>query len=349
MIRAHGVSVFPAAAAPPESDNMNFEGIEGGASGGGPTLTADEQAFFESGGEKGIPTDETGGGAGGDAGGAGDGAAAGAGTDKPGATGDNQGGEGKGNQHVPLATFLEEKKARKDLATQLADAQRQIAEFTGKFSIIERLKLAGADPGTEQPAAPPTPEEDIFGAVKHVGETVAQMQKRLDDQAAAEKQARETATAQTEFVNRYRNDAETFQKANADYRTAYDFLLQSRAAELQAIGYDTPEALHQALIADETAIAEMAFAKNKSPAEMIYALAKQRGYKMAAADPSKGKGAEKLDAIERGQAANKSLSSTGGSAGDADMTAEALIAMPAAEFEAWCDKNPAKAKRLFGG
>ncbi|WP_342711511.1 hypothetical protein AAFG13_06625 [Bradyrhizobium sp. B124] len=307
-------------------------------------MTADEEAFFSSGGEKEIPTGD------------------GGGSDAGGAAGGGEGGEGKAaggeakpgdgapkNDHVPLATFLEEKKARKELATRYQETEKQLAELRGKFAIIDRLKLAGADPGPEQPAAPPTPEEDIFGAVKHVGETVAQMQKRLDDQAAAEKQAKETATAQTEFVNRYRSDAETFQKSNPDYRTAYDFLLQSRAGELQAIGFDTPEALHQALIADEAAIAEMAFAKGKSPAEMIYALAKQRGYTKAAADPSKGKGAEKLDAIERGQAANKSLSSAGGSAGDADMTAEALIAMPADEFEAWCNKNPAKAKRLFGG
>jgi len=320
---------------------MNFEGIEGGAGGGGPTMTAEEEAFFSSGGEGTIPTGEGGGEGSGETSGTVEGGEGG--TPKAPDTSTTK------NDHVPLATFLEEKNARKEMARQLADAQKQIAEFTGKFSIIDRLKLAGADPGTEQPAAPPTVEDDIFGAVKHTNETVAQLQKRLDDQAAAEKKAREDAAAQTDFVNRYRNDAETFQKATPDYRTAYDFLLQSRAAELQAIGYDTPEALHQALIADETAIAEMAFSKNKSPAEMIYALAKQRGYKAAAPDPSKGKGAEKLETIERGQAANKSLSSTGGSAGDADMTAEALIAMPADEFEAWCNKNPAKARRLFGG
>ncbi|WP_029082897.1 hypothetical protein [Bradyrhizobium sp. th.b2] len=319
----------------------DFETTEGT---GGPSLSADEEAFFSSGGEKEIPTGDGGGSdAGGVAGGGDDGAGKPAGGEaKPGDSTPK-------NDHVPLATFLEEKKARKEIDRQFRETQQQLAELKGKFAIIDRLKLAGADPGTEQPAAPPTPEEDIFGAVKHVGETVAQMQKRLDDQAAAEKTARETAAAQTEFVNRYRNDAETFQKTNADYRTAYDFLLQSRAAELQAIGYDTPEALHQALIADEAAIAEMAFAKGKSPAEMLYSLAKQRGYKAAAADPSKGKAAEKLDTIERGQAANKSLSSAGGNAGDADMTAEALIAMPAEEFEAWCNKNPAKAKRLFGG
>jgi uncharacterized protein (DUF2342 family) len=98
----------------------------------------------------------------------------------------------------------------------------------------------------------------------------------------------------------------------------------------------------------------MAFQRGKSPAQMLYDLANQRGYKKAsAAAPKPGAeeeaAAEKLARIERGQAEHKSLSNTGGSSGDQDMTAEALIAMPADEFEAWCNKNPAKAKRLFGG
>jgi hypothetical protein len=34
---------------------------------------------------------------------------------------------------------------------------------------------------------------------------------------------------------------------------------------------------------------------------------------------------------------------------DGDMTAEILPKMPMDEVEAWCTKNPAKAKRLIGG
>ena len=96
---------------------------------------------------------------------------------------------------------------------------------------------------------------------------------------------------------------------------------------------------------------EMAMERGKSPAEMLYDLANQRGYKKAdaAANPDTGAAAEKLATIERGQAAHKSLSNTGGSSGDQEMTAEALIDMPAAEFETWCEKNPARARRLFGG
>jgi hypothetical protein len=176
------------------------------------------------------------------------------------------------------------------------------------------------------------------------------MQKREADEKAAKEANEKAAAEQKTFVDKYVADCNAFESKTPDFKPAYNFLLNSRAAELKAIGYDTPETLHQALVADEFAIAQVAFERGKSPAEMIYALANQRGYKKApAADPDAGAAAEKLATIQRGQAAHKSLSNTGGSSGDQDMTAEALISMPAAEFEAWCDKNPAKAKRLFGG
>lgn len=305
--------------------------------GGTPSLSADEAAFFESGGEKAIPAEGidagTGGGEGGEA--------------KP--AGEAKPSDSPKNDHVPLATFLEEKKARKELSGKLTEYEKQIAEFKGKFAIIDRLKLPG-EAAAAVPAGPPSPEEDIFGAVKHVGETVAQMQKAAADAKAAQEATEKTASEQKVFVDKYRKAADEFEQVNPDFKEAYNFLLNSRAAELKAIGYDTPETLHNALIADEMAIAQMAFERGKSPAEMLYNLSKQRGYKQeAAADPNKGKAAEKLETIERGQAANKSLSNAGGSSGDPEMTAEALIAMSSEDFEAWTNKNPAKARRLFGG
>jgi hypothetical protein len=300
--------------------------------GGTPSLSADEAAFFESGGEKAIPSE---------AAPAGEGNEAKTGTEaKP--------GDAPKNDHVPLATFLEEKKARKELAGKLTDYEKQIAEFKGKFAIIDRLKFAGeAEPAA--PAGPPSPEVDIFGAVKHVGETVAQMQKAAADAEKAKADSEKARADEKVFVDKYRKACDDFEAETPDFKAAYNHLLNARAAELKAIGYDTPETLHNALIADELAIAQMAFEKGKSPAEMLYNLANQRGYKKEQAADAKSAAAEKLEAIERGQAANKSLSNAGGSSGDPDMTAEALIAMPADEFEAWTNKNPAKARRLFGG
>jgi hypothetical protein len=138
--------------------------------GGAPSLSADEEAFFSSGGEKSIPAEG--------------GAAPAADTEvKP--AGEAKPGDAPKNDHVPLATFLEEKKARKELSGKLTEYEKQIAEFKGKFAIIDRLKLQGeTEPAA--PAGPPNPEEDIFGAVKHVGETVAQMQKAAADAKAKE-------------------------------------------------------------------------------------------------------------------------------------------------------------------
>lgn len=320
---------------------------ENNDTGGSSGFTPSEDAYFASGGESALEGGE--GGAAPDAGAA-DGSASDGAAPADGAAAPAP----KGDQNVPLARFLEEKKARKGLETQ-------IAELRGKFSIIERL--GAPDPAAAAaPVVPPTAEEDIFGNVKHVGETVAQLQKRLDDADAATKAQGE----QSAFVNNYKADAETFKAKSPDYMDAYNFVLQARANELLSIGYDNPsdptltpdeahaarKALHDALTADEYAIAEMAFAKKKSPAEMLYNLAKQRGYKPAAAAGAEGeggKGAETLDRIERGQAANKSLTTPGGATGDAGMTAERLLAMPLDQFEAWADKNPAAAKRIMGG
>lgn len=331
-------------------------------------MSAEETAYFESGGESGITESGDGGG---DSGGA-DGAGATEGGDGGTDSGQPEAGKAAAKtanaDHVPLATFLSEKTARKGLEKQLAEQAQKIANFEGKFSILERLKGAAAD-GVDPnaPKVPPTVEEDIFGNVKHTNETVAQLQKRLDDKEAAEKTALETTEKQTTFVNTYKADAAQFEAKNPDYRAAYNHLLQSRASELISIGYDNPKALqdagaspqevqaafkalHDAVVADEYGIADLAMKKGKSPAEIIYGLAKQRGYaKAAAAGDGKSDAEKLLENIERGQNANKSLNGTGASSGDAEMTGERLIAMPQDEFEAWCTKNPAKARRLMGG
>lgn len=314
----------------------------------GPAFSPEENAFFESGGESSIPetgSDTSGSDTGGDAGRTE--------PEKPlVADKDGKGGD-KVEKMVSLSALHEERTKRQERDAEIRKISLENAELKGKFSIIERLNLPAKE--AEAPKLPPNVDDDIFGAVRHVGETVAQMQARLD---AADKAKADEATATTErttFVNNYKADAAKFEATKPDYRKAYDFILASRAAELKAIGFDTPEAVHNALTADEFAIAEMAFSKGKSPAEMFYNLAVQRGYKpadaaAAAADAGTGKGAEILDNIARGQALNKSLNDAGGSGGDGGaMTAAQLIAMPMAEFEEWTAKNPAKAKRLMGG
>jgi len=244
--------------------------------------------------------------------------------------------EPKVEKMVSLAALHEERNRRREIDRQYRETQQQLAELKGKLSIVERL----APEKTE--AKEPTVEEDIFGVVKNTTQTVADIQKQLKEQADQQKAEGE----RNALISAYRSDAAKFETENPDFKTAYNHLLQSRAAELQTMGYTDPRALHEALTNDEMSIAQMALSQGKSAAEIIYNLAKQRGYAKADDKPS---AAEKLANIEKGQAANKSLSSTGGTAGEADMTAEALLKMPMDEFEKYAEKNPAKVRRLMGG
>lgn len=289
-----------------------------------PELTAGENAFFESGGEVEVA----------DGGGE---AWTGEGEGEQAASQDDDASRQRqrAEKMVSLAALHEERGRRKDLDRRNRDLETQLAEMRGRFQIIERLNTTDAAP--EQPV---TPESDIFGYARKTGESVAALQKRLDAQEAE----RQNQNARSHIVSAYRADAAQFEAQNPDFKAAYQHLLNARVQELTSLGYDNAQAMHQALMSDEMSIAYSALQRGRSPAEIIYNLAQQRGY-----NGGRNSAASRLDTIERGQFANKSLSNAGGFAGDGDVSAEMLLRMPIEEFEAWCTKNPGRAKRIMGG
>jgi hypothetical protein len=338
---------------------MNFDN-SGGA------FTPEETAYFESGGETELPADTgsdlAGGEGGGDdvtnMGGEGDGS----GGNKP-EGGKQPNDKDKSNSTVPYSALHEERQKRKQLGGEVDQLKGQLSEMGGKLAVLLGLQKKPEGEG-DKPAGPPKPEDDIFGAVNDTNSRLAKLEKAREDDAAAAKEDGERAT----FVSNYRADADAFTKDNADYKDAYNFLLNTRAVELIAIGYDDPaelkkngadletvqaaaKALHDALVADEFAIAQMAAGKKKSAASIIYNLAKQRGYKKADAKPGEGegKGAAQLETIERGLNSNKSLNGAGGGADGDEMTAQRLINMSLSEFEKYAEANPDKVRELMGG
>lgn len=290
----------------------------------GAQLTPAEESYFESGGTSEIPTEAP--------------AAQETTSAEPVAAKEPAKEETTADKTVPLAALHEERTRRRELDRKARDLETQLAELKGKFSIVERL-----NPTKEEKV--PTVEEDIFGVVKNTTTDVAKIKEVLakqDEEAKARK-------AEDELITAYRADAAQFRSKQADFDAAYNHLMQSRVAELQAMGYTSPQMLQQALLADERAIAEMALKDGQSPSERIYELAKLRGYAVKAEKAAEKPAAEKIAELEKAQAANKSLAGTGGGTGETEMTAEQLIKMPMAEFEAWCEKNPAKARRMLGG
>lgn len=294
---------------------------------GDTALTEAETKYFDTGGEAELPADtgatEPEGGDGGQT------------SAEHGA--DATGGDAEKNKTVPIHALHEERERRKALDKRARDLEIENAKFRERFSILEKLNGKG-----DEPKGPPKPEDDIFGAFSHLSQTVQSLQQKLAEGEATSRQEGQVA----QLVRHYQDDAAQFTAKTPDFQEAYNFLIRSRAEELMALGYESHADLEDALKNEEISIATLAFQKGKSPAEVIYGLAQMRGYKKA--DP-KAAAEAKLDTIERGSGLNKSLSAAAGASGDDEMTAERLLSMPNDEFETWCNKNPAKARRLMGG
>lgn len=207
----------------------------------------------------------------------------------------------------------------------------------------ERFRMAMPKQGAPQP--PPKPDEDIFGAVNYQGQAInhiAQKINQYEQQIAAQGQMKQLADwAQSQ-------EAE-FKKENADYDNALKHLRETRANELRSVWGLNDAAVNNALIDEERQILMAAARMGRNPAELAYNSAKQRGYQKGAAKASSAEEmSTKLNTIEEGQKASKSLSNVGGKAGGGEVSMEQVLKMPDDEFGAWKTKNYAKWRRMKG-
>lgn len=358
-------------------------------------LTAEELKYLETGGAEGLDdpnpaagegqSDGTQGGPDGGEGGSGDDSQAGAeGADKgqgqdqgDGEQGKAKGGEGDGRpKFVPFDNFhainekykstrdelqtlkgqLEEQRstAQKLLETvQQRAGQKQDGEGTQELSIDDIKKMA---------------REDIFGAFEKLLDQTTAIQGKFSEIEKTSKEAGERTQADLAEMNMktaYRDDAVRFAGKEPEFASAYKYLMQGRAKELQAIGFgDGDEQKIMGQIAkEEKSIVAAALEKGKSPAEALFEIAKARGFAPPAKQQqqqSNGQGQQgqsqksdaekKLEGVEKGQQAFKSLS-TSGSGGGEGLTIEGLAAMSEDEFLRLVSdpKIAAQVEALMGG
>lgn len=218
---------------------------------------------------------------------------------------------------------------------------------------------AESDPLTEDPI---DPEVDVFGALKQSQRRVEALAKKLAEKDQREE--RQTAAATT--GNRYKDDALSYARENADFVPAYNHLVASLHAEYEAMGV-ADKAKRDAMISQaEQQFVSDAFKNNQRPSELLFRLAKARGFTGKAPPPAGGNGqsngaapagetpdpdaVKRINRINEGKAASVTLTGAGGSGGGSGLTMEALANMSEAEFKAMRDKFGAKAiDRIMGG
>jgi hypothetical protein len=275
-----------------------------------------------------------------------------------------------------------EKTRRQELQRELQARETSIAAERASTAaerekwarLDERLKVfqQAVEPPAQQPAAPPDPEADPFGYMRWLGEQVNGLAGKTD-QVATNVQERDAAT---ELQTTYVRDAREFATRQADFGQAYNWLMANRDAELSAAGYTDPAERMRIITLDERDIVARALMARQTnpnaagPAQIIYGLARARGFQApapAAPLPSgsaghTGNGAaasspapaaapptvtQQVEAIQRGQAASRSLSSAGGAPAPAGIDLAKLADMDDNEYAAWRSSLTAAQRKEF--
>lgn len=234
---------------------------------------------------------------------------------------------------VPHGAFHEERERRKELQKQLAEEKSARERLEERQTKVLEALAARQQPQQEEQFVDPLAK--IEGKVNEV---VDKINKTQTQREADEKEIRETNA----LLQRYSASAQAFTKDAPDFSDAYNFLLGNRQKELGLMGF-TPAEVQAQLRAEEKLIVTRAYDGEKNPAEVIYSLAKERGYK------STGSSKKSVEDIDKGLKASKTLGSGGAKAGDKDdlesLTASELAEMSQEEFDSFFSKLEKQASR----
>jgi len=229
---------------------------------------------------------------------------------------------------VPHGAFHEERERRKELQKKLAEQEERnkvIEERQNK--ILEALATRNTPQQEEQFV---DPLAKLEGEVQTLKKTQAQ----IDSE-------NKTAFEEQKLVNKYKESVAAYTKDAPDFMDARLYLISDKVKELKALDYSDIEIANEIKLIEKQ-IVERAYQKEINPAELIHKLAKEKGYKPKEAD-------KKVEDIDKGLKASKSLGSGGKVAGSEDnlssLSAEDLRDMSDEEFNSLFSKIEKQSKR----
>lgn len=231
---------------------------------------------------------------------------------------------------IPYQAVLEERRLRQQERAQREEMERRVE---ARLAEIQRSMQAPA------PAAP-DPSADPVGFLAHQQQSIAQRVDHLVQQSQQSAQQAQVAQLEAQLANRVIQAETVFKAANPDYEKALTHVHTLRVKELQVLGVDELTAQQQSAQELKQA-AYVHAAQGRNPAEVIYGLAKVRGY---SAKPQVTP-AEQMQMAQKGAAASQSLGGGGATTGKLD--ARALLAMSDEEFAA--ATKGGKWKEIMGG
>lgn len=259
---------------------------------------------------------------------------------------------------VDYGAFHAQKMRTKAAEAEAKSAREEAAKLLGRFETIQQLVQRQQQPPSQvqQPVQDEIPDINL-DPVGHFQAKDAIRERELTELRQwrqAEQQKGDTYNNITRLQQIAQNHEVEFKKTTPDYDDAFQFVRAQRDVELQGMGYDDPSVRQQIIQQDALQIAAQALQGNKNAAQVVYAIAKARGYAGKAPAPApipapvvvKSPDTQKLQTVAKGQKETQSLGQVNGEAMP-DLSPQAIANMSDAEFAKWATDD--NFRKLMGG
>ncbi len=231
-------------------------------------LSAEEQSYFESRGEK-APEAVTS-------------AEPEVGSEQGNEASEGQEGKEQGRKMVPVNALHEEREEKKELRRKLEEMERKQAVLDDRWQRILSASEQQAAPNQEQPQVP-DPEQDIFAALKYEREQRMALEAKITGQEQQTAEQQQIAHMERQIWGKWESDGAQFKQSTPDFGDAAIYLAETRDKQLASmVGVDprlADKAYRDYVMNEELKqIVVGAGQHGISSAEQIYNIAKAWGY-----------------------------------------------------------------------
>lgn len=240
------------------------------------------------------------------------------------------------SRHENVKAALRESRGKqRDTERRLTEAQQTMERMEQTWA---RMQQQLAPPQQQQNQQPPTDQELLDQLWHERNEAIRWDQHQRQQREQQTTQARElekrfdaVRTSMVEAEDDFRETTPDYDDAALHLNTVWD-------KTFELFGYD-PNTRAQLLENLAFQVVEAAIAQKRDPAKAIYEAAKSMGYAKAAPQPpAQANGAERLQQLQAGQKAAKTLSGGGSGVQGEGLSLKAIASLDGAAFDAAMEK-----------
>ena len=225
------------------------------------------------------------------------------------------------DETIPLSAF-------NDTRAQLRKSQDEVNNLKTQVNQLMYLRDELEKQRTSQV------EEQEFNSdpLGSIQKQVKSLQEQITNQHQTEQSAAQQQQQEQQFFQAIAAQVNEFRHNQPDYDDALNFVLNSRRDELLAMGVNENDA-NMRIGHEAQEISMNAFQSGQNPAQVVYQMAKLRGFK-----PEPPKQSKNIENIKKGQQASSSLSGASGAADDSDISLAGMDQWSDEEFDKfWSD------------